>query len=113
GSSSCSAGGVGSAVAEAASPREVRRTSAMRERQRSMTAILARTTSRSTMRDPPQDGLLDRASHQGDVLVAVGQAGEKRDPPSRRTIGDEPARFDRLMSDDRRGGVEVDDVDGP
>src|SRR3569623_723860 len=78
--------------------------------QRSMTAIFARTTSRSTMSHPPHEGPLRLSPDDADVLVPARQVGTKVDAPPAIRVGDQPARHQCLKRDNRRGRVQNDHV---
>jgi hypothetical protein len=75
----------------------------MRWMQRSMTAIFARTTSRSTMGHPPQEDLLWLSPDDADVLVPARQVRDEVDVASPIRVGDQPARFECLDRNNRRG----------
>src|SRR5947199_10212104 len=86
-------------------------TSAMRDRQRSMTESLAVTTSRSTTGQPGVQGSLGFATADLHVFVHADGAAEKRVAAPRIAIDQETSVPQDLHSEDRRRLVEVDEVD--
>src|SRR3569833_1652373 len=75
--------------------------------QRSMTAIFAKTTSRSTMSHPPHEGSLRLSPDDADVLVPARQVGNKVDAPPAIRVGDQAARLQCLERDKQQGRVQL------
>src|SRR5262245_45433811 len=93
------------------SERRSPRTSVIRDRQRSMTAIFAVTTSRSTTAHPLQERPLRLAAQDLYVLVHADRATEKGVPANRVAIDEETASAQHLHAEDGRSPVEVHEID--
>src|SRR5215208_859933 len=87
------------------------RTSAIRARQRSMAAIFAVTTSKSTTAHPPEERALGLAAQDLDVFIEVQRAAEEGMPPGRVAVHEEPAGTQHLPAQNGRGLLEVHEVD--